>query len=75
MHLSSCFLHQDPREYFDSQQANALKALGDSGAGARPVSCNLRTEEAYNSLSEHISEIKAAGFSDPVVNPDVAVKV
>lgn len=66
---------KDPREYFDSQQANALKALGDSGAGARPVSCNLRTEEAYNSLSEHISEIKAAGFSDPVVNPDVAVKV
>ncbi|XXG84813.1 hypothetical protein AAC387_Pa11g0038 [Persea americana] len=66
---------KDPREYFDSQQANALKALGDTGAGARPVSCNLRTEEAYNSLSEHISEIKAAGFSDPVVNPDVAVKV
>lgn len=68
-------MHQDPREYFDSQQANALKALGDSGAGARPVSCSLSREEAYNSLREHISEMKAVGFSDPVVNPDVAVKV
>lgn len=66
---------KDPREYFDSQQANALKALGDTGAGARSISCNLSTEEAYNHLRDQIADVKAAGFSNPVIKHDVAVKV
>lgn len=66
---------KDPREYFDSQQANALKALGDTGAGARSISCNLSTEEAYNHLKDQIADVKAAGFSNPVIKHDVAVKV
>ncbi|KAJ4975577.1 hypothetical protein NE237_000683 [Protea cynaroides] len=66
---------KDPREYFDSQQANALKALGDAVAGTRPMNCTLSTEEAYGSFRELISEMRAAGLSDPVVKPEVSLKV
>ncbi|KAJ6795058.1 putative RNA polymerase II transcription factor B subunit 1-1 [Iris pallida] len=66
---------KDPREYFDSQQANALRALGDNAAGMKPIDCNLSSEEAYDSLMEHISEVKIRGFIDPVVHPDTAIKV
>ncbi|XP_058114768.1 general transcription and DNA repair factor IIH subunit TFB1-1 isoform X2 [Magnolia sinica] len=66
---------KDPREYFDSQQANALKALGNAGAGTRPINCSLSAEEAYSSLREQISEMRAVGLSDPVVKPEEALKV
>ena len=68
-------LHQDPREYFDCQQANALKALGDSGAGMKPTDCSLSYEEAYIYLAEQISEVKLRGLNDPVVHPEIALKV
>lgn len=70
-----CLLDQDPREYFDSQQANAIKTLGDTLAGTRQIKCSLSTSEAYGSLRERISEVKISGLSDPIVKPEVAFKV
>ena len=67
--------HQDPREYFDSQQANALKAFGDTDAGTKPIDCSLSTEEAYVHLMEQISEMKVRGLNNPVVQPEAALKV
>lgn len=64
---------KDPRDYFDTQQANALKTLGDSGT--RRMKCSLSSNEAYGSLKEIISEIKVVGLSEPVLEPDVALKV
>ncbi|GMP52045.1 hypothetical protein CsSME_00018019 [Camellia sinensis var. sinensis] len=66
---------KDPRDYFDSQQANALKTLGDTLVETRQMKCNLSTSEAYGSLRECISEIKIAGLSDPIVKPEIAFKV
>ncbi|KAM7504349.1 hypothetical protein LguiB_003253 [Lonicera macranthoides] len=65
----------DPREYFDSQQANAVKTLGDTLTGTKQMKRSMNTHEAYGSLRELISEIKAVGLSDPVVKPEVALKV
>ena len=70
-----CFLDQDPRDYFDSQQVNALKTLGDTLSGTRQMKCSLSTGEAYRSLRECICEVKAVGFSDPIVTPEAAYKV
>lgn len=66
---------KDPRDYFDSQQANALKTLGDTLVETRQMKCNLSTSEVYGSLRECISEIKIAGLSDPIVKPEIALKV
>ncbi|XP_008789678.1 general transcription and DNA repair factor IIH subunit TFB1-1-like isoform X1 [Phoenix dactylifera] len=66
---------KDPREYFDSQQANALKALGDTDARIKPIDCSLSTEEAYIYLMEQISEVKVRGLNNPVVQPEAALKV
>ncbi|XP_059591343.1 general transcription and DNA repair factor IIH subunit TFB1-1 isoform X1 [Vitis vinifera] len=66
---------KDPRDYFDSQQANALKTLGDTLAGSKQIKCSLSTQEAYGSLRGFISEIKSVGLSDPIVKPDIALKV
>ncbi|KAF7837371.1 general transcription and DNA repair factor IIH subunit TFB1-1-like [Senna tora] len=66
---------KDPREYFDSQQANAVKTLDDSQAGMDQSRCNLSSEEAYGSLRASISKIKTMGLSDPLVDPEIALKV
>ncbi|KAG5550937.1 hypothetical protein RHGRI_009381 [Rhododendron griersonianum] len=66
---------KDPREYFDSQQANAIKTLGDTLAGTRQIKCSLSTSEAYGSLRERISEVKISGLGDPIVKPVIAFKV
>lgn len=63
---------KDAREYFDSQQANTLKASRDAQASMK---CSLSKQEAYSSLRDAISEIKDMGLSDPIVNPEVAFKV
>lgn len=73
--IFSDLLIKDPRDYFDSQQANALKALGDTGPGAKEVKCNVSTHDAYNSLKVFISQIKTFGITEPITNPDVALKV
>ncbi|XAR56833.1 hypothetical protein NMG60_11037454 [Bertholletia excelsa] len=66
---------KDPRDYFDSQQVNALKTLGDTLAGTRQMKCSLSTNEAYGSLRKCLSDIKIAGLNDPMVKPEVAFKV
>ncbi|KAI3673906.1 hypothetical protein L6452_40036 [Arctium lappa] len=58
---------KDPRDYFDSQQVQ----LG----GTRQVKSRLSTSEAYGSLRVFISEIRNIGLSDPIVKPEVALKV
>lgn len=62
---------KDPRDYFDSQQVNALNQL----AGARQVKSRLSSSEAYDSLKVFISEIRSVSLSDPTVSPEVAGKV
>ncbi|PIA45976.1 LOW QUALITY PROTEIN: hypothetical protein AQUCO_01600319v1 [Aquilegia coerulea] len=66
---------KDPREYFDFQQANAIKALGDTEIGTKPVNCVLSTQQAYGCLKNIISDIKQNGSSCPIVKPEVALKV
>ncbi|KAK6154504.1 hypothetical protein DH2020_008752 [Rehmannia glutinosa] len=66
---------KDPRDYFDSQQANALKALGDTGSGAKPLKSSVSSHEAYGSLRDLISDIRGTGLSEPIMNQEVALKV
>ncbi|XP_015881811.2 general transcription and DNA repair factor IIH subunit TFB1-1 [Ziziphus jujuba] len=66
---------KDPREYFDAQQANALRSLDDTRAGTEQMKCNLTNEEVYGSLRKSISEIKTRGLNDPIVKPEVALMV
>ncbi|KAK7250774.1 hypothetical protein RIF29_33439 [Crotalaria pallida] len=66
---------KDPRDYFDSQQANAVKTLDDSQAGIEKIRCNLSSKEAYGSLRASISSIKATGLRDPLFSNEVAFKV
>ena len=67
--------NQDPREYFDSQQVNAVKTLDHSLAGIDQTRRNLSSEEAYVTFKMSISKIKTLGISDPLVTPEVASKV
>ncbi|KAJ0920667.1 putative TFIIH subunit Tfb1/GTF2H1 protein [Helianthus annuus] len=62
---------KDPRDYFDSQQVNAMNQL----SGLRQMKSRLSASEAYGSLRAHISEIGTAGFSDPIVRPEVAFQM
>lgn len=39
------------------------------------MKCSLSRQEAYGSVRDAISEIKDMGLSDPIVNPEVALKV
>ncbi|XP_031739948.1 general transcription and DNA repair factor IIH subunit TFB1-1 isoform X1 [Cucumis sativus] len=66
---------KDPRDYFDAQQANAIKTLDDTRAGMQQTKCSLSTTEAYGSLRESISEIKSSGFNHPIIKPEVALMV
>lgn len=66
---------KDPRDYFDSQQATALKNSRDASIGTDPVKRILSAEESYASLRDSISHIKTTGLFDPIITPEVAVKV
>ncbi|XP_009758565.1 general transcription and DNA repair factor IIH subunit TFB1-1 [Nicotiana tabacum] len=66
---------KDPRDYFDSQQANAIKALGDGGTGTRQLKFNVSKEDAFCSLKNSISEINSQGLTEPIISPEVALKV
>lgn len=66
---------KDPREYFDSQQANALRPLGGSNDGRKPRSCSLSTDDAFRHLMDQISSVKVNGLNCPVVQSDVTLKV
>lgn len=67
--MSVCI--QDPRDYFDSQQVNAVKA----SAGAEAKKCNLSSREAYGSLRDSISQTKQMGLQNPVVKTKDALQV
>lgn len=73
--LFICAQNQDPRDYFDSQQVNALRTSGDELAGTEQIKCSLSSQEVYGSLRESISVIKAMGLKDPIVKPEVAHQV
>lgn len=73
--IYDCFLNQDPRDYFDSQQVNAIKALGDAETGIRQLKFSVSKEEAFCSLKDSISEINSQGLIEPIISPDVALKV
>ena len=50
--------------------------MGDElGGGGRKFKSRMNTSETYASLRGFISEIKTLGLTDPVVRPEVAVKV
>ncbi|KAA3458651.1 putative RNA polymerase II transcription factor B subunit 1-1 [Gossypium australe] len=66
---------KDPRDYFDSQQANALRTSGDALGGIEQIKCGLSTQEVYGSLRESISSIKAMGLKEPIFKPEVAHQV
>ncbi|KAG8488662.1 hypothetical protein CXB51_016727 [Gossypium anomalum] len=66
---------KDPRDYFDSQQANALRTSGDALGGIEQIKCGLSTQEVYVSLRESISLIKDMGLKEPIVKPEVAHQV
>ncbi|KAI3849504.1 hypothetical protein MKX03_021490 [Papaver bracteatum] len=68
-------LIKDPQEYFDSQQANALEALGDMAVGTNTMHCNVNMAQAYGVLRKSISEMKVIGLGDPVIEPEVASTV
>ncbi|KAK5818545.1 hypothetical protein PVK06_023486 [Gossypium arboreum] len=66
---------KDPRDYFDSQQANALRSSGDALGEIKQIKCGLSTQEVYGSLRESISSIRAMGLKEPIVKPEVAHQV
>ncbi|KAJ8446773.1 hypothetical protein Cgig2_000784 [Carnegiea gigantea] len=66
---------KDPRDYFYSQQANALRTLGEIATGAKPVNYHTSTREAYSYISKSISDIKSEGIHDSVVKSGIASKV
>ena len=73
--LFVCAQNQDPRDYFDSQQANALRTSGVALGRTEQIKCSLSTQEVYGSLRQSISVIKAIGLKDPIVKPEVAHQV
>ncbi|KAL8505386.1 hypothetical protein ACS0TY_016572 [Phlomoides rotata] len=66
---------KDPRDYFDSHQANALKASGDAGSGGKPIKSSVRSSDAYGSLRNIVSDIRVMGLSEPIMHQEVAFKV
>ncbi|CAH9135206.1 unnamed protein product [Cuscuta epithymum] len=66
---------KDPRDYFDSQQANAIKTLEDSVVGNRQYKFRVSTLDAFSSLKGFISEINSQGLLEPIVSPEAAFKV
>ncbi|XP_057835632.1 general transcription and DNA repair factor IIH subunit TFB1-3 [Cryptomeria japonica] len=66
---------KDPRQYFDSQQANAVRALGEADSSINLNRDQFHPDEVYTSIGRQILEIKKHGMKDPVIYPDVALKV
>ncbi|KAJ1267305.1 hypothetical protein BS78_07G046100 [Paspalum vaginatum] len=66
---------KDPKEYFDSQQANALRSLGGTNDGRKARNCSLSTEEAFHHLMDQVSSIKVNKLNCPIIQSDMALKV
>ncbi|KAM0882809.1 hypothetical protein ACQ4PT_032052 [Festuca glaucescens] len=62
---------KDPREYFHSQQANALRSLGGNNDVRKAHSCSLSTDDAFRHLMDQISSAK---LNCLIVQSDVALK-
>lgn len=69
------FWNQDPRDYFDSQQASALNTSRKATIDTDPAKRSLGSEESYAALRDSISHIKTMGLTAPIVTPEVAYKV
>ncbi|KAF8712914.1 hypothetical protein HU200_028695 [Digitaria exilis] len=66
---------KDPRQYFDSQQANALRSLGGSNDGRKARNCSLSTEEVFHHIMDQISSFKVNKSNCSVLESDMALKV
>ncbi|KAL9241326.1 hypothetical protein vseg_015449 [Gypsophila vaccaria] len=66
---------KDPRDYFYSQQANALKTFGDATSGPRSVNRHIQTQEAYTYMRDSLSDVISVGLHDSMIKPEVALKV
>ncbi|TVU46426.1 hypothetical protein EJB05_05961, partial [Eragrostis curvula] len=66
---------KDPRDYFDSQQANALGSFGGNNDGRKVRNCRLSTDDVFHHLRDQISSIKINKLDDPVVKSDMSLKV
>lgn len=73
--VGSYCINQDPRDYFDSQQANAIKILGEDPLGTAKRKSAVKLSEAFGSLRECISQVKSAGLHDPIVKSKDALQV
>ncbi|TKW08932.1 hypothetical protein SEVIR_6G057700v4 [Setaria viridis] len=65
---------KNPQEYFDSQQANALRSLDGSNDGKEACNCSLSTDDAFFHLIDQVSSIKANGLNCDVVHSNLALK-
>lgn len=52
-----------------------MKALGDAETGIRQLKFSVSKEEAFCSLKDSISEINSQGLIEPIISPEVALKV
>ncbi|KAK4789355.1 hypothetical protein SAY86_020674 [Trapa natans] len=66
---------KDPRDYFDSQQANAVKILGEDPLGTAKRKSAVNSNEAFGFLRECISQVKSVGLHDPIVKSKDALQV
>ncbi|OWM83387.1 general transcription and DNA repair factor IIH subunit TFB1-1-like [Punica granatum] len=66
---------KDPRDYFDSQQVNAVKILGEDAMGTAKRKSAANPRDAFGSLRKCISEVKSVGLRDPVVSSKDAFQV
>jgi hypothetical protein len=67
--------YQDPRDYFDSQQANALGSFGASNDGRNVHNCVLSADDVFHHLRNQISYIKINNLNCPGLQPEMSLKV
>ncbi|CAO2205767.1 unnamed protein product [Urochloa humidicola] len=66
---------KNPREYFDSQQACALRSLDGSTDRKKAYNCSLSTDDAFFHLADQVSSVKANWLNCDVVHSNVALQV
>ncbi|KAF9602676.1 hypothetical protein IFM89_030564 [Coptis chinensis] len=66
---------KDLQQYFDSQQADSLRTLGDAEVVTKLINLSLGTQKSFDSLKTLVSEMKENKFGEPVVRSGTALKV
>ncbi|PUZ50136.1 hypothetical protein GQ55_6G035900 [Panicum hallii var. hallii] len=66
---------KNPGDYFDYQQANALRSIGGSNDGKKACDCSLSTDDVFFLLIDQVSSIKVNRLNCDVVNSNEALKV